>query len=94
MGKVGSKVASFSRYSSGGISSLGSAGGVSVGILTYQSLSTLVHLTVSPTSGSLGVKCLQTPSDMSSELCVSSSCISFPSSVKFLIEHSTGQLRF
>ena len=56
-------------------------------------MSVLLHLGMSPTSGSLGVECFQPPLDISSELCVFSSSFSSPGS-KFLGEHVTSQLRF
>ena len=60
-----------SSFSSGCISSLGSTGGVSVGILTYQSMSAVLPLGKSTSSGNLGVEDFQPPMDISGELCVS-----------------------
>ena len=45
-------------------------------------------------SGDLGVECIQPSLDVSGKLCVSSSCISSSGSVKFLVEHVKGQLRW
>ena len=57
----GSQVAPASLHSSGCISSLGSTRGGFLGILTYQSISVLLHLGKSSTSAGLGVECFQPP---------------------------------
>ena len=56
MGKIGSTVASSSSHSLGRISTFGSTRGGSAGILTHKSISALLHLAESTTSGSLGVE--------------------------------------
>ena len=53
-GKIGSRVAPSSSHSSGRISILASPAGGSVGILTCQSVSALLHLEKFTISGSLG----------------------------------------
>ena len=60
----------------------GSPSDGSFGILIYQSMSTVLHLGKSTASASLGVECFQSSLDISSELCIISSCISSPSSVQ------------
>ena len=62
-------------------STLGSTRGGSVGILTYQSMSALLHLGKSTTSYTLGIECFQPSVDISGELCISS-CISSPTSLQ------------
>ena len=70
------------------VSRLWSTGGGSVGILTYQSMSALLHFGKFIASGSLGVECFQPSLDISTKLCVSLVLS------KFLAEHVTGQFRF
>ena len=72
---------------------MGSSLDGSVGILTYQSMSAILHLRKSTTSGSLGAEHFQQLLDLSGEFCISSSCISSPSSVRFLADHAKGQFR-
>ena len=82
----------FFLHGSSSVSTLGPTRGRSVGILTYQSMSALIHLGKSDISGSLSTECLQPSLEISGELCISSSFISSPHS-KFLTEYVTGHLR-
>ena len=84
---VASGVASSSLHCPGSISTLGSTRGWSVGILMYHSMSVVLHLGKSPSSGSLGVECIEFSFDISGMLCLSSSCIS--SSNSFQISGGT-----
>ena len=86
-------MASSSLYSPNSISPMESTGGGFFGILTYKSMSALLHLGEYATSGSLGVECFQLSLDISGELCISSSCICSPVLSEFLSEHVTGQFR-
>ena len=53
--------------STSGISTLGLARGGTIGILIYQSMSALLNLGQSATSGIIGDECFQPPLDISSE---------------------------
>ena len=81
-GKGWFQYGTFFLHSSGCISTLGSTGSGSVGILTYQSMSALLNLGKFTTSGSLGVESFQPPFDISGRLFVSTPCFSSPSYVK------------
>ena len=80
-GKVASGVASSSSYSPSYISTLGSTRGGSVGILTFHTVSAVLHFWKSTICGGLGVECIQPSLEISDKLCVSSSCINSSSSV-------------
>ena len=75
------------------ISSLETSWGGAVGILMYQSMSAVIHLRKSTTSGSLGFECFQPPLDLSGELWVSSSYIGFLVLSRFLSKHVTGEFK-
>ena len=77
-GSVGSWVAPASLNSSGSISPLGWTSGGSIVILMYQSMSVLLFLGKSTSSGYLGVECFQQPLDKSGKLWVSSFYFSAP----------------
>ena len=83
MGKVGSRMASTSSHSTSIIVTLRSTGSGFVEILMYQSLSELLHLLESTTFGSHRVECFQLSLEELGDLCIFSSCLSFPSSVHF-----------
>ena len=70
---------------------MASTRGGSVGILSYQLMSTLLHLGRSCTFGGLRVEWFQPPLDVSGRLCVSS--FSFISMIlsQFMAKHVTGQ---
>ena len=93
MGKVGSGMPSSSSHSSSSISTFDSARGWCNGILTYQSVSGLLHLGESITSGILVIEHFQPSLEVSGELCISISCISSWVLPKFLVERVMGQSR-
>ena len=76
-----SRVASSSSHCPSSISTFGSRGR-SVGILTYYSMSALLHLGKSTTYRDPGVECIQPSLDISGKLCLSSSHTSSSSSVQ------------
>ena len=81
--KVGSRMASSSLHSSNSVSTLESTEAGSVSILTYQSMSALLHLVKSTTSGSLGFEHFSPSVNISVELCISFFKINSPNSVPF-----------
>ena len=93
IGKVGSRVAYSFWHSLGSLLTLASTWGGYVGVLTYQSLSALLHLEESTTFGSLAIECFQPSLGIWGESCVSSFYISSLILCKFLVEHVTGQLK-
>ena len=64
------------------ISTWGSTRGGSVGILMFYTVSAVLHLGNSITSGDLGVECIHPSFDISGNLCLSSCCISSSHSVQ------------
>ena len=80
--KVASRVASSSSHYQSCISTLGSTGGGSVGILMFHTVPAVLHLGKSTTSRGLGVGFSQPFLDISGKLCLSSSCISPSSSAQ------------
>ena len=86
MGMVASGVASSSLHCPSSFSTLGSTRGGSVGILTYHSISVVLHLGKSTTFGSPGIEYIQTSLDVSPGL------VPLVLS-KFLAEHVMGQFR-
>ena len=58
------RVTPSSSHRLGSVSSLGSTGSRSVGIFAYHSMSALLHLRKSSTSGKLGVECYQPSYDI------------------------------
>ena len=77
-----SRVVSSSFHSSSSISTLGSTRSECLAILTYQSVSALLHLGKSTASEIPAVEHFQSSLDLSGELCISSSCNSYPRSVE------------
>ena len=92
MRKVGSRMAPSSSHCSGSFSTLRLTRGGSVGILTYQSISALLHLEKSTTSGCLQVECCQPPLIYHVSYAFSPALVSLVLS-RFLPEHVTGQFR-
>ena len=89
MGKVGSEVACVSLHSSDCTSSLGSTGGGSTGILTYQLMPALLHFRKYTILGNLGFESFQPPLDIPGEICISS--FSFSSSGSIQVHGRTCQ---
>ena len=77
MRKVGFRVAYSTMHSSGSISTLVSTRGGSVGILTYQSISALLHHGKLSSSESLGFETFQLSLNISGELCIPTSTLGF-----------------
>ena len=94
MRNVGSNMAPTSSHSLGCLSSLESTKDGSAAVLMYQSMSVILHLGKSTTSGILGVESLQPPLDLSSGFICFLLLHWFPSFAKFLAGHVTGQFRF
>ena len=78
-------------HSSGNISTLGSARGGFVGILTYQSVSALLHLGKLTTSCRFGIEPYQSSQDI--QMCYVLPPVFALVLSKFLAEHVTGKFR-
>ena len=80
----------FFSHNLSSISPLGSIAGGSIGFLTYQSLSALLHLGKSTTIGNHGIECFQ-PSEVIQVSYLFPSAMDVPFLSKFVAEHVTGQ---
>ena len=90
--EIGSSMA-FSSHSLSGISNLGSSKGGFLGILTFQSMLTVLHLGESAIFGSFGVEDFQHSLEVLGELHISSPSVSLCSSSQVSGRTSTGQFR-
>ena len=75
MGKVGPRLESSSLHGPSNFPTYGLTIGGSVGFLTHQSMSALLHSGKTFSSRSFGVECVQPSVEVSGELCVSTPCI-------------------